>query len=121
MAGNGRGSRSRGDYAADVAQAVRAGALSAQDLMSRPASGRPTTLLKLDVEQLTEGSGRPPHNRMGVRSPTGAYRGLAAKCPTDGFRESLARFRAERILSRFWRCVQPPAEHDGSPHFSHPA
>ena len=41
----------------------------------------------------------------------GAYRGLAAKCPTDGFRESLARFRADRpprqpqsvgrILSRF--------------------
>jgi hypothetical protein len=25
----------------------------------------------------------------------GAYRGLAAKCPTDGFRESLARFRAD--------------------------
>ena len=26
----------------------------------------------------------------------GAYRALAAKCPTDGFRESLARFRADR-------------------------
>ena len=26
----------------------------------------------------------------------GAYRGMAAKCPTEGFRESLVRFRADR-------------------------
>jgi len=48
---------------------------------------------------------------MRVRSPMRAFRGLAAKCATDGFRESLARFRADRpqrqsqsvgrILSRF--------------------
>jgi hypothetical protein len=49
--------------------------------------------------------------RRRVRSPMGAYRGLAAKCPTDGFRESLARSAligpttslksVGRILSRF--------------------
>jgi hypothetical protein len=51
----------------------------------------------------------------------GANRGLAAKCPTEGFRESLARFRAEtpptslrsvgRILSRFLgnACSPPPS------------
>jgi hypothetical protein len=59
MAGNGRRCRSRRDYAADVAQAVRAGALSAQDLMSRPASGRLTALLKLDAEQLKEAVAAP--------------------------------------------------------------
>jgi hypothetical protein len=51
MAGNGRRCRSRWDNAADVAQTVRAGALSPQDLMSRHAGGRLTALLKLDVEQ----------------------------------------------------------------------
>jgi hypothetical protein len=54
MAGNGRRCRSRRNYAADVAQTVRAGVLSPQDLMSRPASGRLRALLKLDVEQLKE-------------------------------------------------------------------
>ena len=34
--------------------------------------------------------------RMRDRSPMRAFRGLAAKCPTDGFRELLARFRADR-------------------------
>jgi hypothetical protein len=60
MAGNGRRCRSRWDNAADVAQTVRAGALSPQDLMSRHADGRLTAFLKLDVEQLKEecGSGR---------------------------------------------------------------
>jgi hypothetical protein len=110
MAGNGRRCRSRWDNAADVAQTVRAGALSPQDLMSRPASGWLTALLKRDVEQLKEAVAAPP-SRMWVRLPMGAYRALAAKCPTDGFRESLARFRANRpptsltsvgrILSRF--------------------
>jgi hypothetical protein len=52
-----------------------------------------------------------PHSRMWVRSPVAAHRGLAAKCAANGFRESLARFRAdkpptsltsvERIVSRF--------------------
>jgi len=31
-----------------------------------------------------------------ARSPMGAYRALVAKCAPDGFRESLARFRADR-------------------------
>ena len=30
--------------------------------------------------------------RMRVRSPMRAFRGLAAKCPTDGFRESTGAF-----------------------------
>ena len=47
MAGNGRRSRSRRDYAADVAQTVRAGAVSPQGLMSRLRPGG-TALLKLD-------------------------------------------------------------------------
>ena len=33
---------------------------------------------------------------MRVRSPMGANRALVAKCAPDGFRESLARFRADR-------------------------
>jgi hypothetical protein len=52
------------------------------------ADGRLTALLKLDG---AGGSGRSPHSRMWVRSPMAAHRGLAAKCPTDGFIESLAR------------------------------
>jgi hypothetical protein len=60
MAGNGRRCRSRWDNAADVAQTVRAGALSPQDLMSRHAGGRLTALLKLDVEQLKEAVAAPP-------------------------------------------------------------
>jgi hypothetical protein len=103
MAGNGRRCRSRRDYAAHVARTVKAGALSPQHLMSRPASGWLTALLKRDVEQLKEAVAAPP-SRMWVRSPMGAYRGLAAKCPTEGFRESLVRFRADRlgrILSPF--------------------
>jgi hypothetical protein len=95
MAGNGRPCRSRRDYAAHVARTVKAGALSPQHLMSRPASGWLTALLKRDVEQLKEAVAAPP-SRMWVRSPMGAYRGLAAKCPTEGFRESLVRFRADR-------------------------
>jgi hypothetical protein len=54
MAGNGRRCRSRRDYAADVARTVKAGALSPRHLMSRPASGWLTALLKRDVEQLKE-------------------------------------------------------------------
>jgi hypothetical protein len=95
MAGNGRPCRSRRDYAAHVARTVKAGALSPQHLMSRPASGWLTALLKRDVEQLKEAVAAPP-SRMWVRSPMGAYRALVAKCPTEGFRESLVRFRADR-------------------------
>jgi hypothetical protein len=42
------------------------------------------------------GSGRSPYSRMRVRSPMGVNRALVAKCALDGFRESLARFRADR-------------------------
>ena len=118
MAGNGRPCRSRRDYAAHVARTVKAGALSPQHLMSRPASGWLTALLKRDVEQLKEAVAAPP-SRMWVRSPMGAYRGLAAKCPTEGFRESLVRFRADRLPHQphvcranpepvFGRCLQSP-------------
>jgi hypothetical protein len=71
------------------------GVLSPQDLMSRPASGWLTALLKRDVEQLKEAVAAPP-SRMRVGSPMGANRALVAKCAPDGFRESLARFRADR-------------------------
>jgi hypothetical protein len=40
------------DRAVDVTQTLRDGAPSAQDLTSRPASGRLTAFLKLDVKQL---------------------------------------------------------------------
>jgi hypothetical protein len=58
MAGNGRRCRSRRDDAADVAQTVKVGALSPQHLMSRPASGWLTALLKLGATE--GGSGRSP-------------------------------------------------------------
>jgi hypothetical protein len=66
-----------------------------KNLMSRPASGRLTALLKLDVEQLKEAV-TAPHSRMRLRSPMGANRALVAKCAPVGFRESLARFRTDR-------------------------
>jgi hypothetical protein len=111
MAGNGRRCRSRRDYAADVAQTVRAGALSRQDLMSRPASGRLTALLKLDVEQLKEAVTAPPQSN--------------AAPVADGRKPSLGRQMRPRRLQRvagafprlasvgriltrfFWRCLQP--------------
>jgi hypothetical protein len=86
MAGNGRRCRSRRDYAADVAQTVRAGALSRQDLMSRPASGRLTALLKLDVEQLKEAVTAPPQSN--------------AAPVADGRKPSLGRQMRPRRLQR---------------------
>ena len=71
MAGNGRRSRSRRDHAADVAQTVRAGALSPKDLMSRPASGRLTALLKRDVEQLKEAVAAPANSAKAKLRSTG--------------------------------------------------
>jgi hypothetical protein len=71
MAGNGRRCRSRWDNAADVAQTVRAGALSPQHLMSRHAGGRLTALLKLDVEQLKEAVAAPPTVECGSGPSTG--------------------------------------------------
>jgi hypothetical protein len=66
-------------------------------------------LLKLDVEQLKETVAAPPQSNAG-RVADGRNRALFAKAP-DGFRESLARFRAigpppsltsvGRILNRF--------------------
>jgi hypothetical protein len=66
-----------------------------KNLMSRPANGRLTALLKLDLEQLKEAVAAPPPSNW-VRSPMGANRALVAKCAPDGVRESLARFRADR-------------------------
>ena len=88
MAGNGRRCRSRWDNAADVAQTVRAAALSPQDLMSRHAGGRLTALLKLDVEQLKEecGSGR----RWAHTEP------WSPNAPQTISEKSLVRFRADR-------------------------
>jgi hypothetical protein len=86
MAGNGRRCRSRRNYAADVAQTVRAGALSRQDLMSRPASGRLTALLKLDVEQLKEAVAAPPRSNAGPVA--------------DGRKPSLGRQMRRRRLQR---------------------
>ena len=48
------------DRAVDVTQTLRDGAPSAQDLTSRPASGRLTAFLKLDVKQLKEAVAAPP-------------------------------------------------------------
>jgi hypothetical protein len=50
------------DRAVDVTQTLRDGAPSAQDLTSRPASGRLTAFLKLDVKQLKEPVAAPPRS-----------------------------------------------------------
>ena len=74
------------DDAADVAQTVRARALSRQDLMSRPASGRLTALLKLDGEQLKEAVTAPPQSN--------------AAPVADGRKPSLGRQTRPRRLQR---------------------
>jgi hypothetical protein len=100
MAGNGRRCRSRWDNAADVAQTVRAGALSPQDLMIRPASGWLTALLKRDVEQLKEAVAAPRTVECGSGHRWAAYRDLVAKCAPDGFRESLVRVSGGSIAPK---------------------
>jgi hypothetical protein len=55
-------------------------------------------LLKLDVEQLKEAVAAPPQSNAG-RVGDGRNRALVAKAP-DGFRESLARFRADSTKKR---------------------
>jgi hypothetical protein len=82
-------------YLGDSWQTVRAGALSTQELMSRPTNGRLTALLKHDLEQLKEAMAASP-SPIGDRTTFDANRALVAKCAPDGFSESLVRFRADR-------------------------
>jgi hypothetical protein len=96
MAGNGRRCRSRRDYAADVAHTVRARVLSPQDLMSRPDSGRLTALLKPRRGATEGGNGRSPIVECGSGRRWAHIEPWSTKCAPDGFRESLARFRADR-------------------------
>jgi hypothetical protein len=93
MAGNGRRYRSRWDNPADVAQTVRAGAAKCpKNLMSRPANGWLTALLRLDVEQLKEAVAAPPPSNAAV---------------TDGRKPSLGRQmrprRRQRVAGAFPR------------------
>jgi hypothetical protein len=115
MAGNGRRRRSRRDYAADVALAVRAGVLSPQDLISRPASGR-VGFAQVDVEQLKEAMAAPPTVACGSgrrRAHTEPWSPNARQTASESHWRGSAQIGP--------RCLQPPAEHDGSRHFSHPA
>ena len=101
MAGNGRRCRSRRDYAADVAQAVRAGALSAQEPHEPPRQRAAHSFAQVP-RGATEGGSRRPHSRMRVRSSMGAYRALVAKYAPDGFRES----NPEPVLGQGGACEE---------------
>jgi hypothetical protein len=96
MAGNGRRCRSRWDNAADVAQTVRAAALSPQDLMSRHAK-RAAHSFAQARRGMKEAVAAPPTVECGSGRRMGANRALVAKSAPDGFSESLARFRADGL------------------------
>jgi hypothetical protein len=97
MAGNGRGSRSRWDHAADVAQTVRAGALSPQDLMSRPAQRAAHRFAQTRRRAMKEAVAVPPQSNAGPVA--------------DGRKPSLGRQMRPRRLQRVagaFRADRPP-------------
>jgi transposase InsO family protein len=96
------------DSAVDVTQTLRAGAPSAQDLTSRPASGRLTAFLKLDVKQLKEAVAGPEifntdqGSQFTGQTFTGALAGNGIAISMDG----KGAWRDNVFVERLWRSVK---------------
>ena len=96
------------DSAVDVTQTLRAGAPSAQDLTSRPASGRLTAFLKLDVKQLKEAVAAPEifntdqGSQFTGQTFTGALAGNGVAISMDG----KGAWRDNVFVERLWRSVK---------------